>query len=96
MTTINRLSFLKTAGVATGMAAVSASPALAAAADPGAVETAPSGPVPQEPIVAVLRDPARGEITVLAGTTEKTYIDRQLAKRLLNAAGKNHKRQAVA
>ena len=96
MSTINRLSFLKTAGVATSLAAVSASPALAAAVDRGAVETAPSGPVPQEPIVAVLRDPARGEITVLAGTTEKTYIDRQLAKRLLHAAGQNHKRQAVA
>ena len=44
----------------------------------------------------MLRDPARGEITVLAGTTEKTYIDRQLTKRLLHAAGRNHKRQAVA
>jgi hypothetical protein len=96
MSTINRLSFLKTAGVATGLAAVSASPALAAAVEPGAVETAPTVPLPHEPIVAVLRDPAGGEITVLSGTTEKTYIDRRLAKRLLNAAAKNHKRQAVA
>ncbi len=97
MTTINRLSFLKTAGVATGAAAISASPALAAAIEPGAVETAPSGPVPREPIVAVIRDPGRGQITVLSGQTERTYTDRVLVNRLLKAAASNHgKRQGVA
>ena len=90
MTTINRLTFLKTAGVATGMAAISSSPALAAAVEPGAVETAPGGPIPDEMIIAVVRDKNRGEVTVLTGTTEKTYKDRVLVNRLLKAATKNH------
>ena len=88
MPTFTRRSFLKTAGVATGAAAVSASPALAAALEPGAAETAPSGPVPAEPIVAVVRDPGRGQVTVLAGTTERTNTDRQLVSRLLRAAAR--------
>jgi len=97
MNTFSRRSFLKTAGVATGAAAVSASPALAAALEPGAAETAPSGPVPAEPIVAVVRDPGRGEVTVLAGTTERTYTDRQLVGRLLRAAARaGARREGVA
>jgi hypothetical protein len=99
MTTINRLSFLRAAGVATGTAAIAASPALAAAVEPGPVEAIPGTPIPNEPIVAVIRDPARGEITVLSGTTERTYTDRLLVNRLLKAAGRNNssqRRQGVA
>jgi hypothetical protein len=97
MPTFTRRSFLKTAGVATGAAAVSASPALAAALEPGAAETAPSGPLPAEPIVAVVRDPGRGQVTVLAGTTERTYTDRQLVSRLLRAAARGGaRREGVA
>ncbi len=96
MTTINRLTFLKTAGVATGMAAISSSPALAAAVEPGAVETTPGGPIPGETIIAVVRDAGRGEVTVLSGSTEKTYTDRALVKRLQKVAAGNHKRQGVA
>ena len=99
MNTFSRRSFLKTAGVATGAAAISASPAVAAAIEPGAVETTPSGPLPHEPIVAIIRNADRGEVTVLSGTTEKTYTDQVLVKRLLKAAGQNHsptKRQGVA
>ena len=98
MSTINRLSFLKATGVAAGTAAIASSPALAAAVEPGPVETEPSGPVTKEPIIAVIRDPGRFEITVLSGTTEKTYTDKLLVNRLLKAAGRNHtvKRQGVA
>ena len=74
---------------------ISVSPAAAAAIEPGALETTPSGPLPQEPIVAVIRNAELGEITVLSGTTEKTYTDKLLVKRLLKAAGRNHK-QGVA
>jgi len=100
MTTFSRRSFFKTAGVATGAAAISASPSLAAAMP--AVETAPSGPVPPEPVIAIVRDAGRGEVTVLSGKTEKTYRDRVLVERLLRAAGQNHRdthghgRQGVA
>ena len=89
MKSVSRRSFLKTAGVAAGAAAISATPAVAAATEPDAVETTPSTPVPPEPIVAIVRDAGLGEVTVLAGTTEKTYKDRQLARRILKAAGKN-------
>ena len=98
MNTVSRRSFLKTAGVATGAAAISASP-VAAALEPNALETAPSGPLPHEPIVAVIRNADLGEVTVLSGRTEKTYKDKVLVKRLLKAAEQNHQprgRQGVA
>ena len=47
----------------------------------------------------MIRNADRGEVTVLSGTTEKTYTDRVLVQRLLKAAGHNHKpvkRQGVA
>jgi hypothetical protein len=96
MKTFSRRSFLKTAGVATGAAAVSASPALAATIEQPVVETAPSGALPHEPVVAIVRDAGRGEVTVLSGTTEKTYRDRVLARRLLEAARRNHGPERVA
>jgi hypothetical protein len=92
MSTFSRRSFFKAAGAATGTAMISISPAAAAALDQGAVETSPSGPVPHEPIVAVVRNAELGEVTVLSGRTEKTYRDKQLVKRLLKAAGRNHGR----
>jgi len=90
MTTTNRRAFLKTAGIAAGAATFAASPALAAAGEPVAVETAPSGPIPGEPIVAVIRGAGSGQVTVFSGKTAKTYSDRALANRLLRAARRNH------
>jgi hypothetical protein len=97
MSTFSRRSFFKAAGAATGTAMISISPAAAAAIEPGAVEKTPSGPLPQEPIVAIVRNAELGEVTVLSGTTEQTYTDKQLVKRLLKTANKNHHtRQGVA
>jgi hypothetical protein len=90
MNSVSRRSFLKTAGIATGAAAISASPAVAAAVQPNAVELEPSAPIPHEPIIAIIRDADRGEVTVLSGRTEKTYWDKVLVKRLLKAASQNH------
>jgi hypothetical protein len=89
MNTVSRGSFLKAAGVATGTAAITASP-VAAALQPNAVETTPTGPMPHEPIIAIIRDVHQGEVTVLSGKTEKTYRDKVLVKRLLKAAALNH------
>ncbi len=87
MKSVSRRSFLKTAGVAAGAAAISASPAGAAVnADPGAIEMAPTMPIPAEPVIAIVRDVELGEVTVLVGTSETTYRDVQLARRLLKAA----------
>jgi 3-hydroxyisobutyrate dehydrogenase-like beta-hydroxyacid dehydrogenase len=97
MSTFSRRSFFKAAGVATGTAMISISPAAAAALEPAAKQTAPSGPLPDEPIVAVIRNAELGEVTVLVGTTEQTYKDKQLVKRLLAAAARHHQpRQGVA
>jgi len=90
MATLNRRSFLRNVGLATGTAVVAAVPAAVAANEP-VVETAPSSPVPHEPIVVIVRDRALGEVTVLSGTTEKTYRDRALVRRLVKAAGQNHR-----
>lgn len=84
---VTRLSFLKaSAGAAAGAAAVGV-PAAAVLSDqkPGVV-TEPSSPNPPEPVMAYVRDAARGEVTVMRGTSETTYRDRRLAKRLLDAA----------
>jgi hypothetical protein len=91
---VNRRAFLlSSAGAAAGVAAVAAGPTLATAALGGAaaassvgVVTKPSGPPPAEPVMAFVRDAARGEITVMSGLRETTYRDPALAKRLLDAA----------
>jgi anaerobic selenocysteine-containing dehydrogenase len=91
MERLSRRSFVKIAGAATGAAALAAAPPIARAAVGGEEEAQPTHPtrgVPEEPLVAYVRDAARGEVTVTAGTTEHTYRDRALVKRLLRAAGR--------
>jgi hypothetical protein len=84
---VTRLSFIKTsAGVAAGMATVAVPTALAREPEQGGVETEPSAPTPAEPVTAYVRDARRGEVTVVAGTSEKTYRDPALVKRLMSAA----------
>jgi len=87
---VTRLSFIKTtAGVAAGMGAAAIGvPGVAGArpAEEGGVPTDPSTPTPREPVVAYVRDAERGEVTVVAGTSETTYRDRALVKRMLDAA----------
>jgi hypothetical protein len=83
---VTRLSFLKTsAGAAAGAAAIGVPAAIVANQDK-AVETSPSKPAPPEPIMAYVRDAKRGEVTVVSGTSETTYRDRALVKRLVEAA----------
>src|SRR5450755_1636743 len=90
---LNRRTLLQsTAGAAAGVAVVVGGPKLAAAALNGGTNTAPavitkpSGPPPREPVMAYVRDAARGEVTVLSGTRETTYRDPVLAKRMIDAA----------
>ena len=84
---VTRLSFIKaSAGVAAGAAAVGvpAAAVLSNGNKPTVVE--PSAPNPKEPVMAYLRDAKSGEVTVMSGTNEVTYRDRELAQRLLKAA----------
>ena len=71
-----------------GAASVAVPAAVANAAEPKAVEVRPSGGTHREPVVAYVRNAQRGEVTVVAGMSEKTYRDPALVKRLLAAAPK--------
>jgi hypothetical protein len=72
---LTRLSFLKaSAGAAAGAAAIGVPAAVIATEQPGVV-TEPSSATPRE--------------TVMAGTSETTYRDRALVKKLLAAAPKD-------
>jgi anaerobic selenocysteine-containing dehydrogenase len=89
MERLSRRSFVKIAGAATGAAALAAAPPIArAAVEEDAKRTNPTARVPEEPVVAYVRDAKRGEVTVTSGTAEHTYRDRVLVKRLLRAAGR--------
>jgi hypothetical protein len=86
---LTRLSFLKaSAGAAAGAAAIGVPAAVIATEQPGVV-TEPSSATPREPVMAYVRDARRGEVTVMAGTSETTYRDRALVKKLLAAAPKD-------
>jgi len=93
----SRKAFLQgAAGMAAGAAAVLATPKVAqvaldagggsSVAGPKPVAITPSGKAPQEPVTAFVRDPERGEVTVMFGQQETTYRDPVLVKRLLDAA----------
>ena len=92
---LSRRSFLHTSGgVATGIA-VTVLPtgvvALAAPADakePPPRRVDPDGDVPHETVMAYVHEAKHGVVTVVSGTTEKTYRDPALAKRLLDAASR--------
>jgi anaerobic selenocysteine-containing dehydrogenase len=90
MERLSRRSFVKIAGAATGAAALAAAPPIARAAvgEEGAQKIDPTTAVPEEPLVAYVRDAERGEVTVTNGTAEHTYRDRVLVQRLLRAAGR--------
>ena len=91
---MTRLSFIKaSAGAAAGVASISVPGAAALKREHAGVPTHPSSPAPREPVVAYVRDAARGEVTVVSGTHEMTYHDRALARRLLKAAPRHSTRK---
>ena len=89
MESLSRRKLLGAAGAATGTAAIAVAPSVASAALEGREVTEPSGPPPEETVIAYVRDKRRGEVTVMSGTTETTYRDPALVKRLLRAADEN-------
>ena len=91
-----RLFLQSTAGALSGAALILATPKVASIAldasspssgsAPRAVVTRPSGPTPKEPVTAYVRNAEHGEVTVMSGSRETTYIDPVLVQRLLDAA----------
>ena len=91
----SRRTFLRTSGgVATGIAVTVLPTGMVALAAPAAADakTAPAqavhpeGDVPEETVMAYIHDAKQGIVTVVSGTTERTYRDPALAKRLSDAA----------
>jgi hypothetical protein len=89
MDRLSRRSFIHaSAGVATGAVIAGTPAALVLDQQSGDVQPSvitPSSPAPREPVMAFVRDAARGEVTILSGVTETTYHDPALVKRLLAA-----------
>lgn len=90
---LNRRGFLQSSAGVAGGVAVTLAPSAAALALAGPAAAAPakviahrSGKVPSEPVMAYVHNAERGEVTVMSGTSEATYRDPALAKRLLDAA----------
>jgi hypothetical protein len=78
MSDLTRRGFVtKSAGAAAGMTAIGALTAAQADAD------RPKG---SDPVVAYVRDPSKGEISVMTGDREVTVRDRKLAARIERAA----------
>ena len=88
---VNRRSFLKgaaTGGLVLGVAAAIPIKLLSGSDGPGSPEQAAQMPALQlsEPMVAYIRDPARGEVVVMVGTQEIVLQDPSLAARLAEIA----------
>jgi hypothetical protein len=80
MSDLTRRGFVKNSAATTvGMTAIGA--LLAGHAD------ADGGGIGSEPVVAYVRDPHRGEISVMAGDREVNIRDPKLAARIARAAG---------
>jgi hypothetical protein len=77
---LTRLDFMKSSAKAAAGATVIGTLAVPAA-------DAHEGPVGSEPVVAYVKDPAKGEISVMSGDREVTVNDRALAAKLSRAAG---------
>ena len=87
MDSLSRRKLIASAGAAAGTAAaVAGVPGAAAAALDHPEVTDPSGPPPEEVVIAYVRDAKRGEVTVMYGSQEITYRDPVLVKRMLKAA----------
>ena len=92
---ISRRSLIaSSAGLATTAAVTAVTPpavALARADAPATPIRPPATPVPSHPVIAYVHDAGRGEVTVVSGTTERTYHDPILVRRLLAAAAQSAK-----
>lgn len=80
MSDTSRRKFLAAAGV--GAAATAG-----ALATGGSAEAKPSSKQAKEPVLAIVEDHTKGTVRLLVGDREVVVNDRDLATRLLNAAG---------
>jgi hypothetical protein len=85
---VTRRKFLANTSLGDGVAVtgIAAATGLEAISKPGGLSgTAVSLP---EPVILHIRDAAKGEVVVLAGSTEVVIKDRELVVHLVNAVGR--------
>jgi 3-hydroxyisobutyrate dehydrogenase-like beta-hydroxyacid dehydrogenase len=86
MAKVTRRGFLSSAGAVTGAVALGAATAgptlIAAAAD----VAAPTAALPDQPVVAYVRNPKAGELRLMVGHREVAVKDRALVQRIVAAA----------
>lgn len=87
MSRMSRRAFLSSAGAATGAAALGAVVGVPQLRGGVALRGAPSGPLPDEPVVAYVRDAKTGELAVMVGHREVAVKDAALVRRIVDAAG---------
>lgn len=86
MSRMSRRAFLSSAGAVTGAAALGAAAGVPKLAAGMGLGSAPSGPLPDAPVVAYVRNARRGELAVVVGDHEVTVKDAALVKRIVDAA----------
>jgi hypothetical protein len=82
MSETSRRNFMAAAGAGAATTAVALS-----AGSAGAAPAAPNGKAVREPVVALVDDPRDATVRFLVGDREVVVHDRDLATRILNAAG---------
>ena len=89
MTDHSRRTFLRSASVAAGAAAVTAGLTGVASAQASEVES--DAPAHEGSFMVWVKNPSAGELAVLVGTQELVYTDKKLAKKLAQAAARAHR-----
>lgn len=90
MSRVSRRAFMSTAGAVTGAAALGAAvagPKLAATAADLTAHSSSSAALPDGPVVAVVRNPAAGDVLLVVGDHEVAVHDAALVRRIVDAAG---------
>lgn len=86
MSKLSRRAFLSSAGAVTGAAALGAVAGVPALAGGAGLAKAPSGPLPDGPVVAYVRNASKGELAVVVGEREVAVKDAALVRRIVDAA----------
>lgn len=87
MSKLSRRAFLSSAGAVTGAAAIGAVAGVPGLAGGAALAKAPAGPLPNEPVVAYVRNARSGELAVVVGEREVSVKNAALVRQIVDAAG---------
>jgi hypothetical protein len=86
MARVTRRAFISTAGAVAGAAALTAAGPNVASAVAAITEQPLQGSEATSSVVAYVKNPASGQISLLAGEREVTVTDRALVKRIVSAS----------